>query len=68
MASPWRKPFDPKMPIRISCKNDTELRKRVKDMESRGYELVESYVEPQKNRRADTTYVKHIAKLRRVSK
>lgn len=61
MATPWRTTFNE---IRISCKNDAELSVRVEDMESRGFELIDSYVES-KRYKADTVYEKHIAIMKK---
>jgi len=62
--SPWRKPFDPNIIIPVSAKNETELNMRIADNESRGFVLIERYVESKRG--ASTTYEKHVARMRRV--
>lgn len=64
MASPWRTTFNPDLPIRMSAKSEEELNKRIADNESRGYELVDRYVDT-KRLNAATTYEKHIAEMRK---
>lgn len=65
MASPWRQPHDPNLPIHMSAKSEAELDKRIADNESRGFELIERFVESKRG--ASTTYEKHVAKMRRKS-
>lgn len=63
MTSPWRTKYDPTLPIHMSAKNEAELDKRIADNESRGFVLIERYVESKRG--AATTYEKHVAKMRR---
>jgi len=63
MATPWKQPFNPDLPIHMSAKNKSELDKRIADNESRGFVLIERYVESKRG--ASTTYEKHVAKMKR---
>lgn len=64
MATPWKQPHNPNLPIRMSAKNEAELDKRIADNESRGFVLIERYVESK--RASSTTYEKHVARMKRV--
>lgn len=64
MSTPWRQPFNPDLPIRMSAKNKSELDKRIADNESRGFVLIERYIESKRG--ASTTYVKHVAKMKKA--